>query len=115
MVEDTPDDIVFEVHGETLWGDHPYGYSILGTPETVQALHGCDLRALHRAPIARARRGGRRRQRDARAVARDAHGDTGWADLKGERAAGTDGDSAGRRRPAGREARWSAISTRCIW
>jgi len=34
-VEDTPDDLVFEVHARTLWPEHPYGYSILGTPETV--------------------------------------------------------------------------------
>jgi hypothetical protein len=31
MVEDTPDDIVFEMHNALLWGDHPFGYSILGT------------------------------------------------------------------------------------
>ena len=30
MVEDTPDDLVFELHNEALWGAHPYGYSILG-------------------------------------------------------------------------------------
>jgi predicted Zn-dependent peptidase len=48
MVEDTPDDVVFEVHGETLWGAHPHGYSILGTNETVEALGVDDLRALHR-------------------------------------------------------------------
>jgi predicted Zn-dependent peptidase len=47
MVEDTPDDIVFELHGETLWGDHPFGYPILGTPETVGALQVSDLRSLH--------------------------------------------------------------------
>ena len=47
MVDDTPDDIVFEVHGETLWGEHPYGYSILGTEETVERLSVDDLRALH--------------------------------------------------------------------
>lgn len=47
MVEDTPDDIVFEVHGEALWGDHPHGYSILGTNETVEALTVADLRSLH--------------------------------------------------------------------
>ena len=34
MVEDSPDDIVFELHNEALWGAHPYGYSILGTRET---------------------------------------------------------------------------------
>ena len=33
-MDDTPDDLVFELHTETLWPDHPYGYSILGTPET---------------------------------------------------------------------------------
>ena len=47
MVEDTPDDLVFELHNEALWGDHPHGYSILGTRETVRALRVRDLRALH--------------------------------------------------------------------
>lgn len=48
MVEDTPDDLVFELHNETLWGDHPLGYSILGTRDTVSSLGAADLRALHR-------------------------------------------------------------------
>jgi predicted Zn-dependent peptidase len=48
MVDDTPDDLVFELHNETLWGAHPYGYSILGTRETVSALGVPDLRELHR-------------------------------------------------------------------
>jgi len=47
MVEDTPDDLVFELHNEALWGEHPYGYSILGTRDTVNALSVADLRALH--------------------------------------------------------------------
>ena len=47
MVEDTPDDLVFELHNEQLWGAHPYGYSILGTRDTVSALRVDDLRALH--------------------------------------------------------------------
>lgn len=47
MMEDTPDDLVFEVHGEQLWGSHPYGWSILGTRETVNALGIPELRALH--------------------------------------------------------------------
>src|SRR5438093_868166 len=47
MVEDTPDDMVFELHNEQLWGAHPYGYSILGTRETVNGLRVSDLRALH--------------------------------------------------------------------
>jgi len=47
MVEDTPDDLVFELHNELLWGDHPYGYSILGTRETVASLGVRELRELH--------------------------------------------------------------------
>ena len=46
-VDDTPDDLVFELHGSALWGDHPHGYPILGTRETVSALTAADLRALH--------------------------------------------------------------------
>ena len=46
-VDDTPDDLVFELHNSQLWGTHPYGYSILGTRETVAALDQADLRALH--------------------------------------------------------------------
>jgi predicted Zn-dependent peptidase len=48
MVDDTPDDLVFELHGEALWGTHPYGYSILGTRDTVSSLGTADLEALHR-------------------------------------------------------------------
>jgi predicted Zn-dependent peptidase len=47
MVEDTPDDLVFELHNEALWGAHPYGYSILGTRDTVNRLGVKDLAALH--------------------------------------------------------------------
>lgn len=47
-VEDTPEDLVFDVFGETLWPSHPYGYPILGTRETVTELAAADLRALHR-------------------------------------------------------------------
>ena len=46
-VDDTPDDLVFELHNAQLWGKHPYGFSILGTRETVGALAASDLRALH--------------------------------------------------------------------
>ena len=46
-VRDTPDDFISELWSETLWPDHPYGYSILGTPESVGALGTADLRALH--------------------------------------------------------------------
>ena len=41
------DDLVYEMHNEVLWGEHPYGYSILGTPETVGALELEDVSALH--------------------------------------------------------------------
>jgi predicted Zn-dependent peptidase len=47
MVEDTPDDLVFELHNETLWGAHPYGYSILGTRDTVSRLGVRALKELH--------------------------------------------------------------------
>jgi predicted Zn-dependent peptidase len=46
-VDDTPDDLVFELHGEELWGSHPYGYRILGTRESVGGLTPANLRALH--------------------------------------------------------------------
>lgn len=48
-VQDTPDDLVFDMHTEMLWGDHPYGFRILGTDETVGDLTAKDLRAVHSA------------------------------------------------------------------
>src|SRR3989475_8782551 len=42
-VDDTPDDLVFELSSQALWPEHPYGYSILGTPDTVGALSADDL------------------------------------------------------------------------
>ena len=47
MVEDTPDDLVFELHNEVLWGSHPYGHSILGTRDTVRQLGVRALKELH--------------------------------------------------------------------
>ena len=46
-VEDTPDDQVFDLSSGLLWPDHPYGYSILGTRESVSALSTADLQQLH--------------------------------------------------------------------
>ena len=46
-VEDTPDDLVFDLHAAELWREHAYGYRILGTRETVSALTAADLKALH--------------------------------------------------------------------
>lgn len=48
-VEDTPDDLVFEIHGERLWAGHPYGHSILGTRESVAAMTVEMLHELHHA------------------------------------------------------------------
>jgi len=47
-VEDTPDDLVFELHGEALWGGHPYGRSILGTRASVGGMEAPSLQRLHR-------------------------------------------------------------------
>lgn len=47
QVEDTPDDLVFELHGEHLWNGHPYGRSILGSNESVGGLSAGRLGALH--------------------------------------------------------------------
>src|SRR6266567_4591657 len=46
-VEDTPDDQVFDLAYQTLWPKHSYGYSILGTRDTVSALSTDDLQQLH--------------------------------------------------------------------
>jgi predicted Zn-dependent peptidase len=46
-VEDTPDDQVFDLVYRTLWPEHSYGYSILGTRDTVSALSADDLKQLH--------------------------------------------------------------------
>jgi predicted Zn-dependent peptidase len=47
QVEDTPDDLVFELHSERLWGGHPYGRSILGTKQSVAAMTASRLGELH--------------------------------------------------------------------
>jgi predicted Zn-dependent peptidase len=46
-VHDTPDDLVFDLSAAALWPEHAYGYTILGTPETVTGLSTHDLRARH--------------------------------------------------------------------
>jgi predicted Zn-dependent peptidase len=46
-VEDTPDDQVFDLSYQTLWPRHAYGYSILGTRDTVSGLSTDDLKQLH--------------------------------------------------------------------
>lgn len=47
MVEDTPDDLVFDLHGERMWDGHPYGHPILGTRATVSSMTGQSIRDLH--------------------------------------------------------------------
>jgi predicted Zn-dependent peptidase len=49
MVEDTPDDLVFDLLAAKLWPEHGYGHSILGTRDTVGALSAADLQSTHRA------------------------------------------------------------------
>jgi predicted Zn-dependent peptidase len=46
-VEDTPDDLIFDLHARALWPRHSYGFPILGTRDTVSSLGAEDLRALH--------------------------------------------------------------------
>jgi predicted Zn-dependent peptidase len=46
-VLDTPDDLVGELWNETIWPQHPYGFSILGTPDSVGAMQAGDLRGVH--------------------------------------------------------------------
>ncbi len=45
--EDTPDDLVFDLHAEFLYAGHPYGRSILGSRESVSELDADALRDLH--------------------------------------------------------------------
>jgi len=45
-VEDTPDDLIFDLHGSSLWGNHPYGHAILGTRETVAGIPAETLRGI---------------------------------------------------------------------
>jgi predicted Zn-dependent peptidase len=47
MVDDTPDDVVFELHADRMYPGHPYGHAILGTPATVKRLQVADLKAWH--------------------------------------------------------------------
>ena len=46
-VEDTLDDLIFDLHGEKFWNGHTYGRPILGTRETVRAFQIEELRLLH--------------------------------------------------------------------
>jgi len=45
--EDTPDDLVFDLHAEFLYAGHPYGRPILGSRESVGDMDADTLRGLH--------------------------------------------------------------------
>jgi predicted Zn-dependent peptidase len=51
-VQDTPDDLVFELAQEAAYPDQPLGRSILGTPDSVRALRREDLFAYRAASYA---------------------------------------------------------------
>ncbi len=46
-VEDTPDDQVFDLHAAQVWGDHPYGYPVLGTRDSVSGMTTEAVREAH--------------------------------------------------------------------
>lgn len=45
MVEDTPDDLIHDLSFQTMWPNHPFGYSILGQIDTVGSITGQMLAA----------------------------------------------------------------------
>ncbi|MDX6697559.1 MAG: hypothetical protein QOE65_956 [Solirubrobacteraceae bacterium] len=49
MYEDDPQDKVFDVLGEAIFGDHPLGRAIIGRAEVVAGTPLPDIRAFHRA------------------------------------------------------------------
>ena len=44
MVEDDPGDLVHDLFAGALWGDHPLGRPVLGSRETLEAIHREDIR-----------------------------------------------------------------------
>ena len=47
MVDDTPDDVIFELHAARMYPEHAYGHAILGTPASVKRIAIAELRAWH--------------------------------------------------------------------
>lgn len=47
MVDDTPDDVIFEMHAARMYPAHPYGHAILGSSASVKGLQLEDLRTWH--------------------------------------------------------------------
>ncbi len=48
MVEDTPDDYVHTLAGNTFWGNHPLGKSVLGTRDNILRFDADDLKSFFR-------------------------------------------------------------------
>lgn len=48
MHEDAPDDIVYDLFQETIWGEHPLGRRVQGTTETVAAMTRDQIYAYYR-------------------------------------------------------------------
>ena len=46
--DDTPDDLVFDVYAETLFGDQPLGRAVLGTRESIGSVEAAAVRGFHR-------------------------------------------------------------------
>jgi predicted Zn-dependent peptidase len=47
-IEDTPEDLVFELHASFMYDGHPYGAPIIGTRESIGSIGRESLRGLHR-------------------------------------------------------------------
>jgi predicted Zn-dependent peptidase len=52
MYEDDPQDRVFDVLGEAVFGDHPIGRPVIGRPEVIAAVGAADMHAFHAAHYA---------------------------------------------------------------
>ncbi len=48
-----PQEIARKAFAESMFGDHPYGRFVEGSPETVAAITGADLKAFHKRTMAR--------------------------------------------------------------
>ena len=52
MYEDDPQDRVFDVLGEAVFGDHPIGRPVIGRPEVISAVSAAEMHAFHAAHYA---------------------------------------------------------------
>ena len=46
MLEDSPDELVHHLAGQTFWGDHPLGRPVIGTRENLLQFDSDDLKAI---------------------------------------------------------------------